>query len=82
MSDNKVVVYSKTTCPYCSAVKGLLADLKVDAKIIELNQMRECLESCAFVAFFMLHANVAVIGASAAAKRAIRIIELNNLREV
>lgn len=51
MSDNKVVVYSKTTCPYCSAVKGLLADLKVDAKIIELNQMRECLESCAFVAF-------------------------------
>ena len=90
VSDNKVVVYSKTTCPvslrprraarqrsaaaprlpahspppqqaqrapphpstprfalpprktqYCSRVKGLLSDLKVPAKVIELDSMRE-----------------------------------------
>ncbi|KIY96869.1 Glutaredoxin-C8 [Monoraphidium neglectum] len=36
---HKVVVYSKTTCPYCTRVKGLLGDLKVDAKVIELNTL-------------------------------------------
>ncbi|GBF91717.1 glutaredoxin-C4 [Raphidocelis subcapitata] len=38
VADNKVVVYSKTTCPYCTRVKGLLAELKVPALVIELDQ--------------------------------------------
>ena len=35
---SKVVVYSKTTCPYCSEVKALFARLNVPATVIELNQ--------------------------------------------
>lgn len=31
----------QTHCPYCSQVKGLLGELKVPAKVIELDQMGE-----------------------------------------
>jgi hypothetical protein len=41
VADNKVVVYSKTTCPYCSRVKGLMGDLKVPALVFELDQIGE-----------------------------------------
>ncbi|PNH01365.1 Glutaredoxin [Tetrabaena socialis] len=36
---NKVVVYSKTYCPYCTRAKGLLSDLKVPFKVLELDTM-------------------------------------------
>mmetsp|Transcript_17607 Transcript_17607/g.52896 ORF Transcript_17607/g.52896 Transcript_17607/m.52896 type:complete len:191 (+) Transcript_17607:117-689(+) len=39
--DNKVIVYSKTWCPYCAQVKQLFAKLEVDAKIVELDQVVE-----------------------------------------
>ncbi|KAI8473293.1 MAG: thioredoxin-like protein [Monoraphidium minutum] len=41
VSDNKVVVYSKTHCPYCTRVKGLMGELKVPATVIELDQMAD-----------------------------------------
>lgn len=41
VKDNKVVVYSKSYCPYCSEVKGLFTSLQVPALVIELDQTRE-----------------------------------------
>ncbi|KXZ47427.1 hypothetical protein GPECTOR_35g865 [Gonium pectorale] len=39
VADNKVVVYSKTYCPYCTRVKGLFTELKVPHKVLELDGM-------------------------------------------
>eukprot|EP00992_Anisonema_acinus_P013744 TRINITY_DN8901_c0_g1_i2.p1 TRINITY_DN8901_c0_g1~~TRINITY_DN8901_c0_g1_i2.p1 ORF type:complete len:103 (+),score=32.62 TRINITY_DN8901_c0_g1_i2:56-364(+) len=33
-----VVVFSKTTCPFCSKTKDLFAELKVPITVYELNQ--------------------------------------------
>jgi len=38
VSDNKVVIYSKTYCPYCTRAKGLFKELSVPAEVIELDQ--------------------------------------------
>ncbi|XP_030544678.1 glutaredoxin [Rhodamnia argentea] len=38
VSSNPVVVFSKTTCPYCVSVKDLLSQLGVNFKVIELDQ--------------------------------------------
>ncbi|CAL8460645.1 g175 [Coccomyxa elongata] len=37
----KVVVYSKSYCPYCARVKGLFKELNVDFKLFELDQMAD-----------------------------------------
>ncbi|KAI2494248.1 glutaredoxin [Fragilaria crotonensis] len=34
-----VVVFSKTYCPFCTATKNLMNDLKIDAKVIELDEV-------------------------------------------
>ena len=34
-----VVIFSKSYCPFCTKTKELFEDLKVDAKVYELNQM-------------------------------------------
>jgi len=34
-----VVVFSKSSCPFCKKTKKLLEDLNVDATVYELNQM-------------------------------------------
>lgn len=39
VADNKVVVYSKTYCPYCTRVKGLFSELNVPAVVLELDTM-------------------------------------------
>lgn len=39
ISNNKVVVFSKSYCPYCSKTKELFEDLGVDATVYELNEM-------------------------------------------
>ena len=39
IASNNVVVFSKTYCPYCTATKGLLQDLKINAKVIELDEV-------------------------------------------
>ncbi|KAK9832794.1 hypothetical protein WJX81_001740 [Elliptochloris bilobata] len=38
---NKVVVYSKSYCPYCAQVKGLFNKLNVDYKLFELDQIAD-----------------------------------------
>ena len=38
ISSNKVMVFSKTTCPYCRKAKDALTDLKVDFGVIELGK--------------------------------------------
>lgn len=40
-TDNSVIVYSKTYCPYCSEVKGLFRKLGVDAKVVELDDLAD-----------------------------------------
>lgn len=40
-AQNKVIVYSKTYCPYCTEVKSLFAQLNVAPKIIELDQLAD-----------------------------------------
>eukprot|EP00184_Porphyridium_aerugineum_P008418 CAMPEP_0184691526 /NCGR_PEP_ID=MMETSP0313-20130426/355_1 /TAXON_ID=2792 /ORGANISM="Porphyridium aerugineum, Strain SAG 1380-2" /LENGTH=149 /DNA_ID=CAMNT_0027149261 /DNA_START=8 /DNA_END=457 /DNA_ORIENTATION=+ len=39
ISKDKVVVFSKTSCPYCKAVKELFETMKVDYKVYELNKL-------------------------------------------
>mmetsp|Transcript_10692 Transcript_10692/g.13522 ORF Transcript_10692/g.13522 Transcript_10692/m.13522 type:complete len:135 (-) Transcript_10692:45-449(-) len=36
---NDVVVFSKSLCPFCKKTKKLFEDLKIDAKVYELNKM-------------------------------------------
>ncbi|CAL8133441.1 unnamed protein product [Orchesella dallaii] len=39
ISENTVIVFSKTTCPYCTKVKNLLTDLDVQFKAVELDTL-------------------------------------------
>ena len=39
ISSDRVVVFSKTTCPFCSKVKALFVEKKVDVKYVELDQV-------------------------------------------
>lgn len=41
ISDNDVLVFSWTTCPFCVKAKGLLTDLGVKYTAVELNTMPE-----------------------------------------
>lgn len=38
---NDVVVFSKAYCPFCTSTKQLLEQLKIDAKVYELDQMED-----------------------------------------
>jgi glutaredoxin 3 len=38
---NEVVVFSKSYCPYCTATKNLMSDMKIDAKVYELDQRKD-----------------------------------------
>mmetsp|Transcript_14217 Transcript_14217/g.24324 ORF Transcript_14217/g.24324 Transcript_14217/m.24324 type:complete len:186 (-) Transcript_14217:13-570(-) len=39
IKSSPVIVFSKTHCPYCARVKALLKELKVDAKVVELDTL-------------------------------------------
>ena len=41
ISSDSVVVFSKTTCPFCTKVKALFVEKKVDVKYVELDQVGE-----------------------------------------
>ncbi|KAF9055727.1 glutaredoxin [Panaeolus papilionaceus] len=43
ISSNKITVFSKTWCPYCKRVKGLLSQKfpDVETKIIELDEVED-----------------------------------------
>ena len=41
IAQNKVIIFSKTTCPFCSKVKALFDELNVDKVVIELDQTEE-----------------------------------------
>ena len=45
ISQNKVVIFSQTTCGYCVLAKDLLDSLKVEYKVIELNVNSSCPKS-------------------------------------
>ena len=39
VSGNKVMIYSKTTCPHCTATKNLLGSKGAAFKVVELNEV-------------------------------------------
>lgn len=39
IDNNKVMVFSKSYCPYCRAAKALLNEKNANATVIELDQM-------------------------------------------
>eukprot|EP00588_Corethron_pennatum_P015641 CAMPEP_0194272542 /NCGR_PEP_ID=MMETSP0169-20130528/6085_1 /TAXON_ID=218684 /ORGANISM="Corethron pennatum, Strain L29A3" /LENGTH=152 /DNA_ID=CAMNT_0039015237 /DNA_START=119 /DNA_END=580 /DNA_ORIENTATION=- len=39
IDSNDVMVFSKSSCPFCKKTKKLFVELGVDAKVIELNQI-------------------------------------------
>eukprot|EP01059_Diplonema_ambulator_P034017 TRINITY_DN742_c1_g1_i1.p3 TRINITY_DN742_c1_g1~~TRINITY_DN742_c1_g1_i1.p3 ORF type:complete len:107 (+),score=47.96 TRINITY_DN742_c1_g1_i1:508-828(+) len=39
VAGSHVLVFSKSWCPYCTKVKGLLNSLKVDYKVVELDNI-------------------------------------------
>jgi glutaredoxin 3 len=39
IGSSDVVVFSKTYCPYCTATKNLMKELKFNAKVIELDEV-------------------------------------------
>ncbi|KAF7731876.1 hypothetical protein EC973_007707 [Apophysomyces ossiformis] len=41
IADNKVMVFSKSYCPYCIRTKDLLEDLNVDYHAMELNEHKD-----------------------------------------
>ncbi|KAF9869834.1 glutaredoxin [Colletotrichum karsti] len=41
IDENKVVVFSKSYCPYCRQTKSTLDELNADYKVIELDQISE-----------------------------------------
>ncbi|KAK1981569.1 glutaredoxin [Colletotrichum cereale] len=41
IDDNKVVVFSKTYCPYCRQTKSVLDELDTDYTVLELDQMED-----------------------------------------
>lgn len=43
-SQNPVVVYSKTWCPYCGSVKGLFKELGVKPFVVELDELADEVE--------------------------------------
>ena len=42
LKSNQIVLFSKTTCGYCTRAKNLLYDLKLDYYSIELDQNENC----------------------------------------
>ena len=41
IADNKVAVFSKTTCPFCTKIKNLFEQMKVKIEVLELDQIRK-----------------------------------------
>ena len=38
---NRVMVFSKTTCPFCTKIKNLFEQMKVKIEVLELDQTRK-----------------------------------------
>ena len=41
IKENKVMVFSKTTCPFCTKIKNLFEQMKVKIEVLELDQIRK-----------------------------------------
>ena len=39
IKDNKIIVFSKTTCPFCTKIKQLFDSLNVKYDVLELDQL-------------------------------------------
>ena len=41
VADHAVMVFSKTTCPFCTKIKNMFAEKNVKIEVLELNQLSE-----------------------------------------
>ena len=41
ISEHPVVVFSKSTCPYCARVKKLFGDVRADIFLVEINKRND-----------------------------------------
>ena len=41
VASNRVMVFSKTTCPFCTKIKNLFEQMKVKIEVLELDQIRK-----------------------------------------
>ena len=41
ITNNKVMMFSKTTCPFCVKIKQLFDSLKIKYEVLELDQIRK-----------------------------------------
>ena len=41
IANNKVMMFSKTTCPFCVKIKQLFDSLKIKYEVLELDQIRK-----------------------------------------
>ena len=39
INSTKVIMYSKSSCPFCTTAKGVFAQMNVDYTLVELNQV-------------------------------------------
>jgi hypothetical protein len=39
VADNTVMVFSKTTCPFCTKIKNLFEGLKIKIEVLELDKI-------------------------------------------
>mmetsp|Transcript_20716 Transcript_20716/g.57516 ORF Transcript_20716/g.57516 Transcript_20716/m.57516 type:complete len:117 (+) Transcript_20716:433-783(+) len=40
-SENPIIVYSKTTCPFCMEVKNLFKNIGVEPTVVEIDQLED-----------------------------------------
>lgn len=45
IKDNKVMVFSKTTCPFCTKIKNLFDSLGFKYEVLELDQLGKFLNT-------------------------------------
>ena len=43
IANNKVMMFSKTTCPFCTKIKQLFDSLKIEYQVLELDQISKFL---------------------------------------
>ena len=58
---NRVMVFSKTTCPFCTKIKNLFEQLQVKIEVLELDQTGECQHNVYFREMVILCTSVPLL---------------------
>ena len=55
IKDNKVMVFSKTTCPFCTKIKNLFDSLGFKYEVLELDQLGKIFKVDKSFSFYVLN---------------------------